>query len=96
MSKLCTQASHKWKEIGLALNFLDGELKGIEHSFPRATTQQLLTELLSQWTQWPTAEHPDVPTMEVLCDALRSGLVGQGALANDIYELRYLLPSKKQ
>ena len=43
-SHLCKNASHKWREIGLALNFLDGELKSISLSFPRATAQQLLTE----------------------------------------------------
>ena len=95
VSHLHKDASHKWSEIGLALNFRDGELKSIIQSFPRATTQQLLTELLSQWCQWPTADHSDVPTMERLCDALRSGLVGLGAQANDLYELRNSLPSKQ-
>ena len=95
-SHLCKYASHKWREIGLALNFEDGELKGLSLSFPRYTTEQLLTELLSRWCQWPTADHSDVPTMERLCDALRSGLVGLGAQANDLYELRNFLPSRQQ
>ncbi len=95
-SYLCKNASHKWREIGLALNFLDGELKSISLSFPRATAQQLLTELLSQWSQWPTASHPDVPTMERLRDALRSGLVELGSVASDLYELRNFLPSKQR
>ncbi len=93
-SHLCKNASHKWREIGLALGFLDGELKSISLSFPGATAQQLLTELLSQWSQWPTAAHPDAPTMERLRDALRSGLVELGAVASDLYELRNFLPSK--
>ena len=93
-SHLCKFASHKWREIGLALNFQDGELKALSLSFPGHTAQQLMIELLSQWSQWPTADHSDVPTMERLCDALRSGLVGLGAQANDLYGLRDHLPSQ--
>ncbi len=84
----------KWREIGLALNFHHGELENIVHSSPGATVQQLLTELLSQWSQWPTATHSDVPTMKRLRDALRSGLVGLGAEANALYDKRTLLPSR--
>ena len=89
---LCKSAS-KWREIGIALGFLPGELDNIAHPIPGAPTQRLLTELLSQWSQWPTANHSDVPTMEKLRDALRSGLVGLGAEAADLYELRNYLPS---
>ena len=88
------QYAYKWRDIGTALNFQHSELENISHGFPRATIQQLLTELLSQWSQWPTADHSDVPTMERLRDALRSGLVGLGAQANDLYELRSQLPSQ--
>ena len=83
--------AYKWREIGSALGFEHGELENISHSSPRATTQQLLTELLSQWSQWPTADKPNAPTLERLCDALRSGMVGLGAVANDLYEQRYKL-----
>ncbi len=83
----------KWREIGTALCFHHSELENIFHSSPGATVQQLLTELLSQWSQWPTAAHSDVPTMERLRDALRSGLVGLGAEANTLYDKRTLLPS---
>ncbi len=83
----------KWKEIGFSLNFLSGELDNISGSNPNASTQQLLTELLSQWSQWPTTDHPDDPELERLCDALRSGSVGLGAVANDIYRQREFLPS---
>ncbi len=86
--------AYKWRDIGASLNFQHGELENISQSNPIATTQQLLTELLSQWSQWPTADHPDAPTMERLRDALRSGLVGLGAQANDLYELRDNLPSQ--
>ena len=95
MSHLCKHA-YKWKEIGLALGFLHGELEGMLQSDPRAKVQQLLVELLSQWSQWPTTGHSNVPTMERLRDALRSDLVGLGAVANDLYKLRHFLPSKPQ
>ena len=46
-------------------------------------------------------DHPVVPTLEQLCDALRSGLVGSGlvglgAEANDLYETKNNLPSKQR
>ncbi len=87
--------AYKWRDIGASLNFQHGELENISLSFSRAKTQQLLTELLSQWSQWPTADHPDAPTMERLRDALRSGLVELGAVATNIYELRNSIPSKQ-
>ena len=85
------QHAYKWKEIGLALHFLPGELESISH--PNANPLQLLRELLSQWCQWPTATHSDVPTLESLMDALHSGPVGLGAAANDLYSKRSLLSS---
>ena len=83
----------KWREIGTALDFHPGELDNIVHSLPGANVQRLLTELLGEWSQWPTATHSDLPTMERLRDALRSGLVGLGAEANTLYQKRTLLPS---
>ena len=80
--------AYKWRDIGLALDFHPGQLENISQSLPRATTQQLLTELLIQWSQWPTEDHLDVPTLERLCDALRSRLVGLGAVANNLHELQ--------
>lgn len=77
----------------MALGFLHSELDNIEDSRPRAPVKQLLAELLSQWSHWPTADHSGVPTMEKLRDALHSGLVGLGAEAEDLYELRTFLPS---
>ena len=87
--------SHTWREIGAALDFEKSELENINqrfHSFP----QQLLTELLFKWSQWPTDDHPHAATVERLCDALRSGYVGLGAEASTLYEMRNLLPSKQR
>ena len=88
--------AYKWRDIGASLRFHLGELENIVHTYPRATPQRLLTELLHQWSQWPTAEHPQAPTMERLCDALRSGQVGLGAEANDLYATRTNLPSQNE
>ena len=43
-----------------------------------------LQELLSQWVQWPTTDHPKHPTVTALCAALRSSLVGLGSLADKV------------
>ena len=83
----------KWRAIGIALGFHPGELDNIFHNSPGASVEQLLTELLSRWSHWPTAEYSDLPTVGRLCDALRSGLVGLGAEANGLYTKKCLLPS---
>ena len=78
------QYSYKWEVIGTALHFLPGELENIRHS-PQATTLQFrLNVVLCQWVQWPTTAHSHTPTMEMLRDALRSDLVGLGAVANKL------------
>jgi hypothetical protein len=43
-----------------------------------------LQELLSQWVQWPTTDHPSHPTVTALCTSLRSSLVGLGGLAEEV------------
>ena len=79
----------------MALGFQDGELEDISSSLPpRASSVQLLSKLLSQWSQWPVDEHLDHPTLEMLCDSLRGGLVRLGAAASDLYELKDFLPSR--
>ena len=88
--------AYTWKEIGFALGFNYGELEYISISNPRATTPQLLTVLLIQWSQWPTAGHPDVPTMEKLCDALSSRKVELGEVVKDLYEQRKLMFSRRE
>lgn len=85
---LCNYAS-RWDDIGTALMFLPAELDNIRHG--TQGLQQHLKELLAQWSHWPTTSHPDVPTVEKLCDALRSNLVGLGDVANELEE--NLLPS---
>ena len=75
--------SDKWDYIGLGLGFIQPELNQIRAMPLLLTTapKSYLTELLSQWVQWPTENHPTKPTLSTLCEALRSSSVGLGSLA---------------
>ena len=85
------KCAYKWKEIGMALNFEHDELEAINVGSEPASRK--LYKLLSIWSEWPVANHLVVPTIEKLCDALRSQLVGCGATASALYEMRSSLPS---
>ena len=86
--KLLQSHSYQWKLIGLSLGFIDPELTTISnmHRLFMGAPTSYLQELLSQWVQWPTASHPTKPTLEALCAALRSSLVGLGSLADKVNE----------
>ena len=88
------QHSFKWEVIGTALHFLPSELENIRHSPQVITPQQRLNAVLCQWVQWPTTAHSQTPTVEILCDALRSDLVGLGAVANKLYDARNYFSSQ--
>ncbi len=85
------QCAFKWREIGYSLNFQHWEVKEIEETFPRAGPQELMRELMMKWCEWPIDDHLDYPTLETLCGALRSGMVGYGALANKIEQKKATL-----
>lgn len=87
------QYAYKWKEIGMALGFHPGELENIRHSAPIATVEQLLAELLRKFSQWPTDSYQVTPMLNRLCDALRSRLVGLGAVVQVPLPSRYDLSS---
>ena len=78
--------SYKWCNIGLSLGFLPPELDTISSMSKlfAGAPASYLQEILSQWIQWPTANHPTRPTLETLCAALRSPLVGLGSLADKV------------
>ena len=86
--KLLQSHSYQWKMIGLSLGFIDPELTTISnmHRLFMGAPTSFLQELLSQWVQWPTASHPTKPTLEALCAALQSSLVGLGSLADKVNE----------
>ena len=86
LMRLLQSYSYKWNPIGLSLGFTQHELNtifGMLRLLVEAPVSYL-QELLSQWVQWPTTEHPSNPTLEALCTALRSPLVGLGSLAKEV------------
>ena len=85
MKKLGDYSSH-WNEIGLALRFSAAELKTITDNITLLTgsPQSWMKAMLTMWVRWPTEKHRTKPTLSSLCKALRSGLVGLGALANKV------------
>ena len=86
LMQLLQSYSSKWNSIGLSLGFTLPELNTIS-SMSRlfnGAPVSYLQELLSQWVQWPTTNHPSNPTLEAFCTALRSSLVGLGSLAQNM------------
>ena len=86
LMRLLRNYSTKWDMIGLSLGFIQPELNIISGMLALLTGAPVsyLQELLSQWVQWPTADHPYDPTLGALCTALRSSLVGLGSLAEEL------------
>ena len=84
--QLLQSYSYKWNPIGLSLGFTQHELNTIFGMLKLLVGAPVsyLQELLSQWVQWPTADHPSHPTLGALCTALRSSLVGLGSLAEEV------------
>ena len=84
--RLLQSYSYKWNPIGLSLGFTQHELNTIFGMLKLLVGAPVsyLQELLSQWVQWPTADHPSHPTLGALCTALRSSLVGLGSLAEEV------------
>ena len=95
--KLIQGFSFKWDSIGLELGFLPSELSIIRNKplFLTSAPTSYLTELLSQWIQWPTQDHPTEPTLRALCTALRNPIVGLGSLADKVeMEMSQLIRGK--
>ena len=86
LMRLLQSYSYKWNPIGLNLGFTTHELSTISCMVTLLTGALVsyLQELLCQWVQWPTEEHHNNPTLEALCTALRSSLVGLGSLAEQV------------
>lgn len=81
--------SYKWYPFGLNLGFTPPELNTIVCTLTLLTGAPVsyLQELLSRWVQWPTTDHPLVPTLQAMCEALRSSLVGLGSLADKVEKI---------
>ena len=86
LMRLLQSYSYKWNPIGLSLGFTQHELKTISGMLKlvEGAPVSYLQESISQWLQWPTEEHQNNPTLEALCTALRSSLVGLGSLAEEV------------
>ena len=86
LMRLLQSYSYKWNPIGLSLGFTQHELNTIFGMLKLllGAPVSYLQELLNQWVQWPTEEHQNNPTLEALCTALRSSLVGLGSLAEEV------------
>ena len=86
LMRLLQSYSYKWNPIGLSLGFTPHELCTISCMVILLTGAPVsyLQELLSQWVQWPTEEHQNSPTLQALCAALQSPLVGLGSLAEEV------------
>ena len=78
--RLLQSYSYKWNLIGLSLGFTPHELYTISSKVTLLTGAPVsyLQELLSQWVQWPTTDHPTHPTVRALCTALRSSPISLG------------------
>ena len=86
LMRLMHNFSDKWRTIGMELGFTLAELNQINSKPLLLITAptSYLTELLSQWVEWPTVNHPTKPTLEALCETLRSSVVGLGSLAEKV------------
>jgi hypothetical protein len=83
----------KWREIGMGLGFVYGELNNIAATGPGAGPVECLTRMLADWAEWPNSRHKNNPTLDKLCEVLRTVLVGEGALANELETKKDHLPS---
>ena len=86
MEKLAPHAA-EWWEIGTALGFLPYELRLIRARpmLMYGAPASYLDEMLSKWVQWsPETMHAKYATVVDLRQALRSQLVGLGALAETV------------
>ena len=75
----------RWYDIGIYLEFLDGELKSIQN-MPLLLSEGVngfLREMLSQWLKRAPPKH-QLPTIKCLAAALRN--VGQEKIAHDLIQ----------
>lgn len=82
---LVGRAAAKWRQIGVALNFSTDILDVIETTPRNASPVECFTDLLSRWLNWAPPKH-DLPTLEMLAQALREDTVGRYRVAKNLME----------
>jgi hypothetical protein len=92
VNELYTTAA-KWREIGMGLGFVYGELNNIAATGPGFGPEECLVRMLADWAEWPNSRHKDLPTMDKLCEVLRTF---SGALANELEAKKNQLPSSQE
>jgi hypothetical protein len=92
VNELHTTAA-KWREIGMGLGFVYGELNNIAATGPGFGPEECLVRMLADWAEWPNSRHKDFPTMDKLCEVLRTFA---GALANELEAKKNQLPSSQE
>ena len=90
--KIDSECVLKWKDIGMALGFSSQELDSIPDHVSLHTPRFYFKELLDQWCQWPSKNHPDIPSLERLSQVLRA--TGFGVQANIVDKIS--LPSSEK
>ena len=90
--KIDSECVLEWKSIGMALGFSSQELNSIPDHVPDPTPRFYYKELLDQWCQWPSENHPEIPSLERLSQALRA--TGFGVQANIVDKIS--LPSSEK
>ena len=89
---LLLPVASKWESIGIALDFSIGDLENIKHNLTLAIEgpQAYLRVLIQQWLGWTPPDH-NLPTIEALCDALKSPIVNEQVLAEKMLQKGYLI-----
>lgn len=89
--------SHMWDMVGISLGFAPSELQYIR-SMPLLLASAPLSffnELLRQWVNWPTLNHPTIPTLGAFITSLRSSIVGLGSQADVVENHCYLVDYRR-
>ena len=83
LHKLLSGHDYKWNGIAGCLGLQYGEIQAILKDNPIGTVSEHLLTTLNRWVE-NKAGNKKPPTLEVICKALRSSVVGLGAVANSV------------
>ena len=83
LTEMLAGQSSKWEVIAISLGLPDNKIKNIAAKNVSKPVEISLNEVLLSWVRGEF-EHAKPPTLENLQEALRSEIVGLGALANNL------------